>query len=333
MRKRFPALRVNLIDADLRGTPQPWAHDLHAQILFDQGRIQASAFRDLEPDGVLDLGMLASHQLHDLSGANLSGARLDGAILRGTTLRGASLEAAVLVDADLSGADLRDASLRSAFLNGANLAGTGLAGADVTDAELSRTLLADVDLSKVKGLDEVRHFGPSEISMSTLIASSFETEPAFLRKAGVSRGLIEDLMRGKRFAGSYETCFLSYSSKDAEFAAQLYSSLTGAGVRVFWDHFDLFRGKSSKPRSRKRSASTGVCSSCCQSTAWRVNGSCARSSWPGCAAANRCCRCASARSRTSSDGPRRTRACRTWQASSRFRTSPTGATRSATSTG
>ena len=243
MRKRFATLRVNLIDADLRGAPQPWAHDLHAQILFDQGRIQASALRELHPHDVVDLGMLASHQLHDLSGANLSHARLDGAVLRGTTLRGASLEGASLVEADLSGADLREASLRSAFLDGANLAGSALAGADVTGAELSRTLLAGVDLSKVKGLDEVSHFGPSEISMSTLIASNFEVEPAFLRKAGVSRGLIEDLIRGKRFAGSYETCFLSYSSKDGEFAAQLYASLTGAGVRVFWDHFDLFPGE------------------------------------------------------------------------------------------
>ncbi len=243
MRKRFAALRVDLIDADLRGAPQPWAHDLHAQILFDQGRIQARALRELYPHDVFDLAPLASHRLHDLSGANLSRARLDGAILRGTTLCGASLEGASLVDADLSGADLRGASLRSAILDGANLTGTDLTGADFNGAELSRTLLADVDLSNVKGLDEVRHLGPSEISMSTLIASNFEIEPALLRKAGVSRGLIEDLMWGKRFAGSYETCFLSYSSKDGEFAAQLYSSLTGAGVRVFWDHFDVFPGE------------------------------------------------------------------------------------------
>jgi uncharacterized protein YjbI with pentapeptide repeats len=243
MRKRFATLHVDLIDADLRGAPQPWAHDLHAQILFDQGRVQASALHELHPNDVFDLGLLASHQLHDLSGANLSSARLDGAVLRGTTLRGASLEGASLVDADLSGADLREASLRSAFLDGANLAGADLSGADVSGAELSRTLLAKVDLSKVNGLDEVSHFGPSEISMSTLIASNFEIDPGFMRKAGVSRGLIEDLMRGKRFAGSYETCFLSYSSKDGEFASQLYSSLTGAGVRVFWDHFDVFPGE------------------------------------------------------------------------------------------
>ena len=78
--------------------------------------------------------------------------------------------------------------------------------------------------------------------MSTLVASGFDIDPAFLRKAGVSRGLIQDLRRGKRFAGSYETCFLSYSSRDREFAMQLYNSLSGAGVRVFWDYYDLVPG-------------------------------------------------------------------------------------------
>jgi hypothetical protein len=104
-------------------------------------------------------------------------------------------------------------------------------------------LLADVDLSRVKGLDEVHHLGPSEISMSTLVASDFQVEPRFLRRAGVSRGLIEDLRRGKRFAGSYETCFLSYSSANRAFATQLYRALTAAGVRVFWDYLDLVPGE------------------------------------------------------------------------------------------
>ena len=191
LRKRFAALRVNLIDADLRGPPQPWAHDLHVQPLLEQGYIMQQALRETSPQESLELAPhLTSHRRNDLSGANLSLARLDGAILRGAMLRGASLESASLVDADLSRADLRDASLRSAFLNGANLTGAAVAGADFSGAELSRTLLADVDLSKVKGLDEIRHLGPSEISMSTLIASDFEIAPAFLRKAGVSRGLI-----------------------------------------------------------------------------------------------------------------------------------------------
>jgi hypothetical protein len=68
--------------------------------------------------------------------------------------------------------------------------------------------------------------------------------PAFLRRAGVSRGLIEDLAKGQRFARQYETCFLSYSSKDKPFAEKLYRSLEDAGVRVFWDRFDVLPGES-----------------------------------------------------------------------------------------
>lgn len=243
MRRRFPALRVNLIDADLRGAANPWAHDLHTRILFEYDDLAVKGARELSPDDTIRPGRFAARRLHDLSGANLRESKLDGAILRGVTLRGAVLDGASLVDTDLSRADLRGASLRSAFLNGTNLADASVAGADMTGAELSRTLLANVDLSGVKGLDDVHNFGPSEISMSTLIASNFQVDPRFLRRAGVSRGLIDDLRRGMRFAESYDTCFLSYSSADRAFAMQLYRALTGAGVRVFWDYFDVVPGE------------------------------------------------------------------------------------------
>jgi hypothetical protein len=65
--------------------------------------------------------------------------------------------------------------------------------------------------------------------------SKFQVSATFLRKAGVSRGLLDDLAKGQRFPGRFQTCFLSYSSKDAAFAEKLYQSLVDAGVRVFWD--------------------------------------------------------------------------------------------------
>lgn len=224
LRARFPALKLELIGQDLRGRPQPWAHDLHAQILFDYDTMETRESRDF-------------------SGANLSHARFDDSILRGLVLRGATFEGTSLVDTDLSRADLRGVSFKGAFLNGANFNRAQLAGADFTGAELSRTLLTDVDLSEVKGLDAVHHMTPSEISLSTLTASQFKLSPAFLRKAGVSRGLIDDLAKGQRFARQYETCFLSYSSKDTPFAESLYGSLEDAGVRVFWDQFDVLPGE------------------------------------------------------------------------------------------
>lgn len=180
--------------------------------------------------------------MHDLTRANFSGLRLDGAILRGATLRGASFDGASLVGADLSSCDLSEASLRATFLNGTNLARARLDGTDVTGAELPRTLLTDVDLSTVRGLSQVAHVAPSESSFSTLVASGFDISTEFLLDAGVSRGLIKDLVTGKRFAAVYQTCFLSYSSKDGAFAGRLQRSLTDAGVRVFWDRLDLVPG-------------------------------------------------------------------------------------------
>ena len=118
MRSRFPELRVTLTDADLRGAPNPWAHDLHVQMLFDVSEMQKRALQAMFPDETVDPGPFISHRLHDLSGANLSLAALEGAILRGVVLRNASLETASLVEADLSRADLRGASLRNAFLDG-----------------------------------------------------------------------------------------------------------------------------------------------------------------------------------------------------------------------
>jgi uncharacterized protein YjbI with pentapeptide repeats len=225
LRDRFPGLRLEIIGQDLRGRAQPWAHDLHVQLLFD-------------------VRYLDSHEPRNFSGANLSQARFDDSILRGIVLQNATFEGSSLVDADLSRADLRGVSFKGAFLNGTNFTRAQLAGADFTDSELSRTLLTDVDLSGAKGLASVHHMSPSEISLSTLTASNFKVSPAFLRRAGVSRGLIEDLAKGQRFARQYETCFLSYSSKDTPFAEKLYGSLEDAGVRVFWDRFDVLPGES-----------------------------------------------------------------------------------------
>ena len=225
LRARFPGLQLSLVGRDLRGDPKPWAHDLHVQLLLDYDR-------------------LPTHQERSFANADLSRSRFDDSILRGLDLLGVNFDGASLVDTDLSRTDLRQASFKGAFLNGTNFTRARLAGADFTDAELSRTLLTDVDLSEVKGLDSVRHMTPSEISLSTLTSSRFKLAPAFLRRAGVSRGLIDDLAKGQRFSRQYETCFLSYSSKDGPFARKLYESLEQAGVRVFWDKFDVLPGES-----------------------------------------------------------------------------------------
>lgn len=224
LREKLPGLRVDLTGKDLRGEAQPWKGDLHAQMLFDYG-------------------ILAEHNARNLEGINFSLCRLDSAILRGLNLKNACFESSVLVDADLSRADLSNADFSNAFLNGANFCGATLKNAHFTHAELGRTLFVDTDLSSAVGLDDTRHSTSSEISFSTLIKSSFQLSEGFMRSAGMSIGLIDDLRRGQRFASDFSTCFLSYSTKDTAFAQQLYYALTEAGVRVYWDRTDLIAGE------------------------------------------------------------------------------------------
>ncbi len=225
-----------MIEADLRGDAEPWAHDLHLQPIWDVPL----------PNTVLP--RFSRRKVRGLVGANLKDVRLDGANLRDLDLAEACFDGAVLINADLTRADLRGASFRGAFMNGANLTDAAMEGADLTAAVLGRTLLTRVDLSKVRGLHEVSHSGSSEIGLSTLIESSFQIPRKFLQAAGVSRGLLDDFDNGRRFPNTHQTCFLSYSSADSSFARLLYNALVVAGVRVFWDQMDILPGDALEER-------------------------------------------------------------------------------------
>jgi uncharacterized protein YjbI with pentapeptide repeats len=97
----------------------------------------------------------------DFSGVNLTEANL----------RGADLTRVHLIGAHPSETDLREA----------NLTRTHLSEADLHDATIGSTILGNVDLSTARGLETVRHRGPSTIGIDTFISrratsprSSFE---------------------------------------------------------------------------------------------------------------------------------------------------------------
>jgi len=217
----------------------------------------------------------------NLSRANLAGAYLRGAYLRGTDLRGTDLSRANLSGADFSGANLRQANLSGAYLNraylsgahlgGANLSGASLNGAGLIRANLSNadfrgadlvvanlsgailsntdltngmvgwTVFADNDLSKVKGLGTVTHLGPSTIGIDTIYKFKSEIPVAFLRKAGVPENIIIS-MRSLIAPIQFYSCFISYSTKDKEFADRLYADLQNKGVRCWFAPHDVKGG-------------------------------------------------------------------------------------------
>jgi hypothetical protein len=121
---------------------------------------------------------------------NLSRAKIRGADLSGAFLNGADLSGVQLIGADLSAANFTGANLSGTYLNAAYLNQTVLSGADLSGARIGRTTFADTILSQVKGLETLRHRGPSSIGIDTLFRSAGQIPQIFLERAGVPPQLI-----------------------------------------------------------------------------------------------------------------------------------------------
>ena len=180
---------------------------------------------------------------------NLGGAMLRGAILRGvinlsradltkTNLSEANLSRADLTSADLTRADLRAAILTRAILSSANLSGAILKNANFNGAFLFWTVFGAVDLSSVIGLETCIHHGPSIVDHRTLERSG-PLPLSFLRGVGLPDSLIEYLPSLLHHAIQHYSCFISYSTKDQEFAARLHADLQKKGVRSWFAPHDL----------------------------------------------------------------------------------------------
>jgi TIR domain/Pentapeptide repeats (8 copies) len=186
----------------------------------------------------------------DLSGADLREADLSGADLREANLNGADLREADLSQANLGLADLIEADLREANLSGAHLSGAylieaHLSGAHLSGAILNGTIFASTDLSTVTGLDTVQHDGPSTIGIDTLYRSNGTIPEAFLRGCGVPDALIEYLpsLLGAMQPIQFYSCFISYSSKDKDFATRLHERMRAEHLRVWFASEDIKSGQ------------------------------------------------------------------------------------------
>jgi len=174
----------------------------------------------------------------DLSGADLSEANLGGADLRGANLNGANLNSANLGGTDLVGADLNGANLRLTYLGWANLTGAALNGTDLQDAILLETLFGNVDLSAVIGLETCRHTSASVVDFRTLQRSG-PLPLKFLRGVGLPDTLIDYLPSLLNRPIQMYSCFISYSSKDDDFAQRLHADLQNKSVRCWFAPHDL----------------------------------------------------------------------------------------------
>jgi uncharacterized protein YjbI with pentapeptide repeats len=199
----------------------------------------------------------------DLTGASLSGATLVGANLCGARLIGADLAPRFIVrygnrGRELEwervtfkawGANLTAANLTRADLSLASLAEASLVDTDFRNATMNQTQLGSVDLSRCRGLETVKHGGPSTIGIDTIYRSGGRIPDIFLRGAGVPEPFIVQMKALVAAMSPIEfySCFISYSSKDQEFAERLHADLRGKNVRCWFAPEDLKIGDRLRP--------------------------------------------------------------------------------------
>jgi hypothetical protein len=91
-------------------------------------------------------------------------------------------------------------------------------------------------------LETIQHYGPSTVSIDTLYKSKSKIPEAFLRGVRIGDDLIAAI---KALGGAlrFNSCFISYSTKDQAFAERLYANLQAKGVRCWFAPHDVEGGK------------------------------------------------------------------------------------------
>jgi TIR domain/Pentapeptide repeats (8 copies) len=197
----------------------------------------------------------------DLSGVDLSNVEVGAAMFHNTNLdrtilsrknffnesfEGASLHSAHLHFADLRRTQLRNVDLTNSNLILANLSEADLTNANLTGALIGWTIFGNNDLSTVQGLEAVLHIGPSIIGVDTIYKSNGQIAVAFLRESGVPESFIEfarDLVAAEHPI-RFWSCFMSHSSRNAEFCDRLHADLVANQVRVWYFPRDARWGES-----------------------------------------------------------------------------------------
>lgn len=218
------------------------ANPEHLEILR-KGVETWNAWRERNPGLWPDL-VRANLKGLDLYGINFFTTDLRDANLSGCDLRGANLSGSILIWAELSDADLRGADLYIANMNGAKLR-----GADLEFASMGMTILVNVDFRGVRGLEKVRHYNQSHVGIDTIYRSEGDIPEAFLRGCGVPDDFISQVraLTAAVQPTQFYSCFISYSSKDQEFAERLHTDLQAKGVRVWFAPHDLPIGARIRP--------------------------------------------------------------------------------------
>jgi hypothetical protein len=180
----------------------------------------------------------------DLSKVTLNRLSLNQIDFSGVNLTGASI-----IETKLSYANFKDADLTESTLIETTLVGADLRGVNFSYAQLAVVTFGNNDLSTTKGLDTVLHRGISTIDVVTIYRSGNNIPVGFLRGCGVPDALINNLtvLIEAEKPKQFHSCFISYSTKDHEFAEMLYSDLLQAGIQCWFAPEDLKIGDKINP--------------------------------------------------------------------------------------
>lgn len=197
-----------------------------------------NAWREEQPDIKPDLGSKNSSEVR-FEGDLFVGYSLQttGSDLAGLDFTGANFVGTNFGFSNLYGTNLRKAGLIKAEFFEANLNKV-----DLSSAVLRSTIFVNSDLSQARGLDTCIHLGPSIIDHNTILKSGKLPE-VFLRGCGLPDRLIEyypSLLKDEPI--QFYSCFISYSTKDEEFAERLHADLQAKGVRCWFAPHDLKTG-------------------------------------------------------------------------------------------
>jgi hypothetical protein len=100
------------------------------------------------------------------------------------------------------------------------------------------TIFSGTNLTGVIGLETCRHTFPS--TLDHRILETFNPLPIpFLRGVGLPERLIEFLPTLLNQAIQYFSCFISYSTKDQDFADRIHADLQNKGVRCWFAPHDF----------------------------------------------------------------------------------------------
>jgi hypothetical protein len=122
-----------------------------------------------------------------------------------------------------------------------NLDRADLRRADFTDARLNGAILTRANLTDAVGLEACQHIGPVAIDFYTC-AISGRLPVRFMRGCGLPNRLIDYLPSLTGAALDFYSVFISYSTKDQEFADRLHADLQAKGVRCWFAPHDIQGG-------------------------------------------------------------------------------------------